>query len=353
MQTFNFYNENISLEIKNIISLVAEGAQYFDQNAVVLWANEAEAHNLGYSLEEYIGMSLEDLCVEADDARIFLEQLETQGTLHNYPMQLKGKDGSIKYVVMNACKHWQDNKFSYIRCFSRDITQEKAKEADFKRTIGDLEKFNYIASHDLQAPLRALNGYCELLKLDAGDAMPESAQEDIKGIVTATKNMKNLLNDLLRYSRISRPEDLSDVSLNECIKQVLDFYHKGIQELDVRVEIGEIPNMTGYEKLVLQLFDQLISNALKFRSPERKLKIEITHNDSCICVKDNGIGIDAKYAELIFEPMKKLHDESAYIGTGLGLAIAKKIVEKHNGKIWVDTSYSDGLSIFFTLNAKD
>ncbi len=353
MQSFSFYNEKHSLDIQNIINLATEGTQCFDLDAVVLWANEAEAYNLGYSLEEYIGTSLKDHCVEADDARIFLKRLETQEVLRNYPMRLKGKDGNIKYILMNASKFFQDNKSSYIRCFSRDITQEKVKEDDFKRTIEDLEKFNYIASHDLQAPLRALNGYCELLKLDAGDTMPESAQDDIKGIVAATKNMKNLLNDLLRYSRISRPEDLSDVSLNECIKQILSFYHKGIQELDVQVKVGDIPSMIGYEQLLLQLFDQLISNALKFRSSERKLHIEITHKNGCVCIKDNGIGIDAKYAELIFEPMKKLHDESTYAGTGLGLAIAKKIVEKHNGKIWVDTSHRDGLAVCFTLNAKD
>ena len=245
---------------------------------------------------------------------------------------------------------------------STDITEIKRKSKEIEehsqelqRSNAELEQFAYVASHDLQEPLRMVASYCQLLQRRCKDKLDKDANEFIDFAVEGAKRMQQLINDLLNYSRVGRKSNaLAPVPVCEVANLAVANLRGAISDGDVRIQIGELPTVIGDRALLAQLLQNLISNAIKFRREEPPvIRIGARFEDSFwhFTVEDNGIGIEPEYLERVFLIFQRLHERSQYPGTGIGLAIAKKVIEQHGGRIWIDSVPGQGSRFHFTLPA--
>lgn len=222
------------------------------------------------------------------------------------------------------------------------------------RSNKELEKFAYVASHDMQEPLRTIISYIQLLEERFHNQEDKEAKQYMDFIVSAGYRMRDLITGLLEYSRINRKEiEPQDVDCNLVLSEVLANLGNSIQENNVSIIVDQLPTISGNHFQMVQLFQNIISNAIKFKSLEREPKIKVSYKKSdgthLFSIEDNGIGIEQKYATRIFEIFQRLHPLGEYPGMGIGLAICKKIVERHGGKIWLDSVPQSGSTFFFTL----
>ena len=217
----------------------------------------------------------------------------------------------------------------------------------------ELDDFTYVASHDLQEPLRTLTAFSGLLQKDLGESLPERAAQDLGFITDAAKRMQTLIKDLLVLSRAGRvAKKREKVSLSECADLALEALAIRVKETGAEVARDELPAVWGDLTLITELYQNLIGNALKFSADQRpiiRLTVEEREGDQIFGVKDHGIGIEPKYAQEIFKPFRRLHGRSSYEGSGIGLAICRKIVERHGGKIWVESEPGKGAHFRFTI----
>ncbi len=221
----------------------------------------------------------------------------------------------------------------------------------------EMNQFTYIVSHDLQAPLRTVTGFLELLEKRHGDKLDASAKQYIDYAVKGAAKMKDLVFDLLEYSRVNSVGfELAEVDLNEVLKEALEKMTAVINDKGAVITADDLPKIMADKKQVLQLFDHLLQNALKFqngKTPQIAIIYKEEKNNCLIGIKDNGIGIDQAYLDKIFIMFRRLHnDEKKYSGTGAGLAICKKIVELHGGAIRVESELNAGSTFWFTLPDK-
>jgi light-regulated signal transduction histidine kinase (bacteriophytochrome) len=218
----------------------------------------------------------------------------------------------------------------------------------------EMNQFTYIVSHDLQAPLRMVTGFLELLEKKYGDQLDGSAKQYIDFAVKGAVKLKNLVFDLLEYSRLNAVNsEIAEVDLNDIMIEIKEKYQPVIEETEAVISIDHLPAVMANKKQMGQLFEHLIGNALKFRSmaaPEINITLKKENGFWLIGIKDNGIGIDPAFSEKIFIIFRRLHhDEAKYCGTGIGLAVCKKIVELQNGTIWVESEADKGSTFYFTL----
>ena len=217
----------------------------------------------------------------------------------------------------------------------------------------ELDRFTYVASHDLQEPLRKLISFSQLLEQDAGDALNDLAKKDLGFIVDAARRMQDLVQDLLVLSRAGRTQMRRQaVSLDECVDRALDTLQMRIEESGAVIERDPLPEVVGDETLLTQLWLNLLGNALKFVDTETPLVQITAHQEPqrwVLGVRDNGIGIDPQYIDQIFHPFRRLHGSGDYQGTGIGLAICRKAIERHEGEIWVESILGEGAHFKFTL----
>ena len=236
----------------------------------------------------------------------------------------------------------------------RSLQLERANVA-LTRKNAELDEFTYIASHDLQEPLRKVTSFAGLLEKDLGGALPENAKKDLFFITDAATRMARLIDALLDLSRAGRSKMTPvRVRLDACVDRALDALHVRLQETDARTYRDPLPEAWGDEELLAQVFQNLISNALKFMPPGERPVVRVTaeKQDSgwVIGVLDNGIGIDPKHAKRIFSPFARLHGKDKYEGSGIGLALCRKTIERHHGRIWVEPAPEGRGSHFrFTL----
>nr|WP_239143709.1 CHASE3 domain-containing protein [Actinoplanes philippinensis] len=234
------------------------------------------------------------------------------------------------------------------------INQQLQSQAEeLTRSNRDLEQFAYVASHDLQEPLRKVASFCQLLQRRYAGQLDDRADQYIGFAVDGAQRMQRLINDLLAFSRIGRlTSGFTDVDLNRVLGDVKSQLEARAGE-DAEIVWGGLPTVEGEEPLLTTLFVNLVGNSLKFRRPDVPPVVTITatfdEKEWRINVRDNGIGIEAEFADKVFVIFQRLHARDAYEGTGIGLAIVKKIVEYHGGRIWLDVDVSPGASIWFTL----
>jgi PAS domain S-box-containing protein len=236
-----------------------------------------------------------------------------------------------------------------------DITERKRTEDELRRSNAELEQFAYIASHDLQEPLRMVASYTELLGQRYRGKLDDKADTYIHYAVDGAKRMQRLVADLLAYSRVgSQGKRMVPVSIAAVVNGVLEVLSDPIRSAGAVVEAAGLPDVFGDEGQLRQLFQNLIGNALKFRGslvPHIVVGARLQGEHWEISVRDNGIGIEIKYAERIFEMFQRLHERGKYEGSGIGLSIAKRIVERHGGRIWLESRPGEGTTFFFTLRA--
>jgi len=237
---------------------------------------------------------------------------------------------------------------------AHDQLAEQAEE--LRRSNRDLEQFAYVASHDLQEPLRKVASFTQLLQKRYGGQMDERADQYIAFAVDGAKRMQQLIQDLLGFSRVGRlGGELADVPLEEAARDALDNLENLAEDAGARIELDGLPVVRGERPLLVQLLQNLVGNAIKFRDPARPPVVRITAQRvgdfwELEC-RDNGIGIDPQYAERVFVIFQRLHPKDVYEGTGIGLALCKKIVEYHGGRIWLGDADGPGTSIRWTLPA--
>ncbi len=232
----------------------------------------------------------------------------------------------------------------------RELDRQKAI---IERSNDNLEQFAYVASHDLQEPIRTIVSFSDLLNSRYREVLGEDGEEYLKFISDAGKRMRSLIVDLLEYSRIGKDMKLVEVDCNRILDDVQSDLALKINETKATIQIEELPVVQGHDTSLRMLFQNLLSNALKFNSPGTNPLIEISacREDEMwkFAVKDNGIGIADQHKERIFTIFSRLHARDKYDGTGIGLANCKKIIDMHNGKIWVESVPGSGCRFMFTL----
>ena len=241
------------------------------------------------------------------------------------------------------------------RVLLADKTEELAAQAEeLVRSNADLEQFAYVASHDLQEPLRKVTSFCQLLQRRYAGQLDERADQYIEFAVDGAKRMQALINDLLAFSRVGRTtEEFAKVDCDEVLDRALRNLETIIEESGAEVvRGGPLPTVEGDPSLLGALFQNVVGNALKFRGdapPRVEISATATDDEWSFRVADNGIGIDEAYAERVFVIFQRLHAKERYAGTGIGLALCKKIVEFHGGRIWIDTAVPAGTTVCWTL----
>ncbi|MFG2622785.1 ATP-binding protein [Streptomyces sp. NPDC048507] len=244
----------------------------------------------------------------------------------------------------------------------RTAAELDAQAAELRRSNAELEQFAYVASHDLQEPLRKVASFCQLLEKRYGDQLDARGTQYIAFAVDGAKRMQVLINDLLTFSRVGRVQDAREsVALDGTLDRALRNLAAAVEESDAEiVRPQRLPEVVGDPTLLTMLWQNLIANAVKFRSPERtpRVEIELVEGDAAgqpgfhtFAVTDNGIGIPAEFAEKVFVIFQRLHGRETYGGTGIGLSLCKKIVEHAGGSIRIDTEHTGGTRIVFTVPA--
>jgi light-regulated signal transduction histidine kinase (bacteriophytochrome) len=250
-----------------------------------------------------------------------------------------------------------------VRLYSQDITLRKRSEEEkemllvaLQRSNRELEEFAAVASHDLQEPLRKIASFSELLANRYRGRLDEKADAFIGYIVDGAERMKTLINDILAYSRITtRGREFANTDFNAVINQVIRDMEMIIDDNAAEIDCEALPTIPADNIQMCQLFQNLIGNAIKYRSNEApKIHISARKQESewVFSVADNGIGIEQEYLQRIFIIFQRLHARDEYHGTGIGLAVCKKIVERHGGRIWVESEPGKGSTFYFTLPDK-
>lgn len=226
---------------------------------------------------------------------------------------------------------------------------------ELARSNRELEQFAYVASHDLQEPLRMVSSYVSLLGRRYGGQLDERADKYIHFAVDGANRMQRLITDLLAYSRVgTRGAEMEEIAIADVVQQALANLEIAIRESDAEIVYSDLPCVIGDSSQLGQLFQNIIGNALKFKT-ERRPRVEIeaerTDDHWTFCVRDNGIGFDQRYADRIFGVFKRLHRNTDIPGTGIGLAICQRIIDRHGGRIWAESETGNGARFFFTLPA--
>lgn len=298
--------------------------------------------------------------VIADPARLYWED----------EYRFQKSDGKYAFVFDRGYII-RDEKGKALRLLgaTRDVTERKESEAlllelntrlkqradELAASNIELERFAYIASHDMQEPLRMITSFLQLFKKKYEDQIDETAEQYIHYAMDGAERMKKLIMDLLEYSRVgSNKDNFESVDANLVVKEVINIFMGRIEEMKATVKVGELPAAITANRIQLfQLFQNLVGNALKYHSGESALiEISGTEEDShyLFSVKDNGIGIKPIFFEKIFVLFQRLHHKNEYSGTGIGLSVCKKIVERHGGKIWVTSEPGHGSCFYFTIS---
>ena len=333
-----------------------------DVRSVYLACNRSFARDLGVEPEQVAGKTDDDFFPEAlaekhraDDRRIMAsgatETIDEEQT----------RDGVPRFVcTVKAPFRDENGTVAGILAISQDITDQRRAEEELalkadalRRSNSDLEHFAYVASHDLQEPLRAVSSYLHLLARSYQGKLGADADEFIGHALAGAARMKQLISDLLIFSRVAmrgKPADAADGEM--LLAAALSNLKVAIEESGATVTHDPLPIVWADRPQLVQLLQNLIDNAVKFRGTEPPtVHVSATRREGewVFSVRDNGIGIDPQYAGRIFGLFQRLHGIGEYPGTGIGLAVAKKIVERHGGRIWVESAEGQGATFYFTV----
>lgn len=352
--------QNMVEEVKDYAILMID----LDGN-ILNWNKGAEKIK-GYTASEIIGKNFRLFYTAKDRAAQVPEQL-LNAAINDGRVQHEGwrvrKDGTLFWsnVTITAM---HDSK-GQITCFlkiTHDLTEQKLAEENrriytekLEIKNRELEQFTYIASHDLQEPLRSISSLAEMIVEQYQGKLDAEADTYLQFITQSVNRMSQLIKGLLDYSRLGKAELDSHVDCNEIMGTVIADLRSAIHDSNAIINVKQLPVLSAYPMELKLLFQNLLSNAIKFRKKDRQLYVNVS---ACLTdegwrfeFQDNGIGLDPRFREKIFEIFQRLHSKSAYEGTGIGLAHCKKIVAMHNGRIWVDAVPGEGSKFYFIISA--
>jgi len=336
-----------------------------DRNGRIAIVNHQVEQMFGYRRDELIGQPVEILIPERFHERHVGERTAYIAHPRTRPMgaglQLfaRRKDGT-EFPVEISLSPLEQPDGMLVTSIVRDVSDRKRAEeqlrqaaAELESSNAELEQFAYVASHDLQEPLRMVASYTQLLARRYQGKLDADADEFIGFAVDGATRMQALINDLLAYSRVgTRGRAFEPTNAADIVDRVIADLDVATREAGATITCGPLPVVMGDGVQLGQLFQNLISNAIKFRgerSPEVRIDAERDGLAWRFSVQDNGIGIEPEYAERIFVIFQRLHSRAEYPGTGIGLAICKKIVERHGGRIWVESRPGEGTTFRFTI----
>lgn len=324
--------------------------------------NPAAENMLGYSRQELLSIPYADHIhpEDRDPTLAALGILADGGGVSGFENRYRRKDGSWRWLLWNASADLREN---VIYAMAHDVTDRKAADAALKASLSDLERSNreleqfaYVASHDLQEPLRMVSSYTQLLARRYSDRLDQDAHEFIGYAVDGANRMQRLIQDLLAYSRVAtRGLPFQAVDLHQVLGEAIANLHAAIDESRALVSTGDLPIVHGDRTQLVQLLQNLIGNSLKFRREEEPPRVHVSARrqgeEWILTVKDNGIGIDPQHFRRLFVVFQRLHGSREYPGTGIGLALCQRIVTRHGGRIWVESTPGVGSEFFFSLPA--
>jgi PAS domain S-box-containing protein len=329
-----------------------------DLNSIITSWNKSAERIFGYTADEVIGKPVTILFPpdHINEETEIVKRIRRGELVNHYETVRRRKDGTLIPLSLTISPlRGSDGVIIGASKTARDISAQKTYERQLIDQANELEQFAYVASHDLQEPLRKLSIYAELLTKRFHDAGGPEAEKYAGFISDAVTRMHKLISELLDYSRASRSElKLEPVNLENAARGVLNDLEVAIRENGATVNIAPMPAALGNPFQMHQLFQNLIGNAVKFRgkdAPRIDVSARVENNEIVVAVRDNGIGIEPQYQDRVFRVFQRLHSAGKYPGTGIGLAICKKIVERHGGKIWLESAPGKGTTVFFTLPA--
>jgi PAS domain S-box-containing protein len=336
-------------------------------DGVVVAVNKAECELLGFEREAMIGRPVWDFVAPAEreiSREAVQRKLAGTGPLPVFERLYARSDGTVLRLEVHENRmHGAKEDAVGIRSALLNITGRKEKEeelarrtAELARSNAELEQFAYVASHDLQEPLRMVASYTQLLARRYKGKLGPDADDFIAFAVDGAARMSQLINDLLAYSRVgSRKGEFRPTSADAALASALTNVRVAIKDSAAVIHHAPLPTVYADPVQLVQVFQNLLGNAMKFRNgapPEIGVACEETPEEWCFSVRDNGIGIDPKYADRIFQVFQRLHNKEEYPGTGIGLATCKKIAERHGGRIWVVSQPGQGAAFHFTIRKK-
>ena len=354
-------------QIEDLINSAPDAVIVINKESKIMRWNPKAEELFGWKSTEVIDQPLHDIIIperyRKDHLRGMKHYLHTgKGPVLHKTVEVSAlkRSGNEFPIALSIAPSHHKNERVFIG-FIRDITEQtesrkeiNEKNAQLERSNIELDQFASVASHDLQEPLRTINSYLELLQRRYGKHLDVTAQQFINYTVSAADRMRNLIISLLEYSRVNKAEKIiTQVDLNVLIADVLNSLQQLILETKTVIKTPDLPTINGDKDQLFQLFQNLISNGIKFRKHGEAAKITISSSTQeqlySFCVRDNGIGIEKQYANKIFELFQRLHNKDEYPGSGIGLAVCKKIVEKHGGEIWIDSEFGKGTTFCFTI----
>jgi PAS domain S-box-containing protein len=353
-------------QIPSLITMVGQDGTVYDCNA------RCEEY-LGYTKDEIIGYPIQKYIhpdSQTKATETLMQLFRAKATVSGEYRMVK-KSGEVIDVAADSCIVTNADGREHTLCVITDITERKRAELilresaqELKKSNEELEQFAYVASHDLQEPLRVVSSYCQLLKgrCDTCELREQCRHREnetekyLTYVIEATARMKTLVKELLDFSRVGRKDHpFEKLSVHKIVEEVIQDFSLKIRELNANIIIEDkLPDIFAIKFRIKQLIHNLLSNSLKFCHPDRTPEIRMgcceEDNFWLFFVKDNGIGIESKYYDRIFGLFKRLYSREEYPGTGIGLALCERIVETHGGKIWVDSVPREGSCFYFTLS---
>ncbi|WCL50195.1 PAS domain S-box protein [Leptospira sp. GIMC2001] len=355
--------------LKNILRNSPDLLGIMNFQGQLLETNPAFLNSLEYSESELLSRIF-TYYIHSEDKELMEKWIDSISNDRNPDpviIRCQTKLNQIKWISWSFSRVTQDSDVFFI--YGKDITERKQNEIKLlelntilgKRAIElistnrELEQFAFIASHDLQEPLRMVTSFLSRLETRYKDVLDDVAKQYIDFAVDGATRMRRIILDLLEYSRLGKKDlPIETIELGNLLKVVLNFNKTMIDETNAIIEIKmPMPTIQGAKTLIQQVFHNIIVNAIKYRNPDCRPEIEISHSENpthwIFSIKDNGIGIDKLFFDKIFVIFQRLHSREEYSGTGIGLAITKKIVENHNGTVWVESELGKGSVFHFSI----
>lgn len=350
------------------LGAISDAILWTDEKGGVQWCNSVFDRLVGRSHIEVLGKNLKAMPPLKQNGQVIswesgpiAKTLASKTNATDYYDFEKNEKKLILEITGAAIRTPNNTKTAVlvIRDVTAFKTAEKAlieKSAELERSNRELEQFAFVASHDLQEPLRVIQNFTELLGEHLSGELDEAAQKYMRYITNGAVRMRTLIQDLLAYSRAGM-KDLNEMTVDfgTLVDEAVEGLQDTIKEANAVLVRGDLPKLKASPALMRQVFQNLIANAVKFRGEQApKIAVSASQAESewIFAVTDNGIGIEKRYHDKIFEIFQRLHPTSKYPGTGIGLAICKKIVERHGGRIWIESEPGKGTTFYFSLPAE-